>query len=270
MAKYRAIYQATWKDPDFQAYTPEGKLLFIYLCTNQSTSESGIYPISVKTISDETGIKVATVSQLLDNRLKNVVYDISNQFVYVRKFRVYNAGGRPDLIQKTIAGEYRLSKQTFLWSLFIKDYPEFEEAVKSISSPLEPPITNTISNTNTNTRAIEPLANVWPTVGQRLPPHSKKLYGIGKNVKLADDEYQKLIEKYGEAEVLKKIDLLSTYRDFKKYTDHYLTLNRWFIKDADEKNKSASIGQPKIRPQPQRVTARTEEYSMEEYYEGLR
>lgn len=36
------------------------------------------------------------------------------------------------------------------------------------------------------------------------------------------------------------------------------------------KDKPTGSGPPKSRPQPQRVTARTEEYSMEEYYEGLK
>ena len=66
MAKYRSIHQKIWTDPDFQDYSANGKLIFIYLCTNASTSESGIYAITPKTISDETGIEKEKVSSVAD------------------------------------------------------------------------------------------------------------------------------------------------------------------------------------------------------------
>ncbi len=169
MAKYRAIYQTIWKDPDFQKYSPDAKLAFVYLCTNESTSESGVYAITDKTIADETGLKRETIARLLDKNLKNVIYDQDGHFIYVRKFRLYNAGGRPELVQKAIATEYRLSKQSYLWSFFIEDYPEFKEAIMAICPPLEPPYPTGNTKTSAKSKSIEPLANGLPTVSQPLP-----------------------------------------------------------------------------------------------------
>ena len=136
MAKYRAIYRTIWKDHDFQLYTPEAKLIFIYLCTNEATSESGIYSITQKTISDETGIPLPTVAQLLSNSLRNVVYDMDNHCVFVRRFRKYNAGGKPDLIKLSILNDAKLIPRTKLWNEFIKEYPEFTEVLSTVMQPL--------------------------------------------------------------------------------------------------------------------------------------
>ena len=256
MAKYRAIYQTMWKDPDFQAYDPDAKLIFIYLCTNETTSESGVYPITEKTIADETGVRKDMVVKQLTNGLKNVVYDTDNRFVYVRKFRLYNSGGRPELIQKSIANEYKLSKQSFLWSLFIEDYPEFKETMLSIATPITPssptpPITpdNHSNITNSKGKGIEPLSNGLPTVGKGLPVNEneankkdvnslttveqplvnglptvgkgldeKKVHGEFQNIYLTEKEVQKLIERFGEKEATERIHSASeSFRSHKDY-----------------------------------------------------
>jgi hypothetical protein len=211
MAKYRAIYTIMWKDPDFQVYTPDAKLLFIYLCTNDSTSESGIYPITEKTIADETGLKKEAVTKLLANHLKNIIYDASSRFVYIRRFRTYNNGGRPELMQKAICNEYKLSGQTFLWSYFIKDYPLFSDIITSVSVPPAPPLTNS----KDKDKDIEPLSNGLPTVDKRLGNESKK-YGEFQNVLLSETEHRKLLARFGDTEAAERIERLSGYVASKK------------------------------------------------------
>jgi hypothetical protein len=137
MAKYRPIHKKIWKDPDFLEYPPDSKLIFIYLCTNESTTDSGIYPITPRTVANETGIPYETVDKLLNNGcLKNVEYDIKEKIIYVRNARRYYPGGRPDLVELGIIDDFRKSQRTHLWQLFIQDYPEFKEAILSVGKPL--------------------------------------------------------------------------------------------------------------------------------------
>ena len=155
MANYRPIYSKIWKDPDFEEYSLDGKLLFIYLCTNTSVTESGIYPISPKTISNETGIPFETVTELLSNHVfKNILYDFDTKHVFIINFRKYaSMGGKPTLIKKSIQNDFIKSKSTFLWSLFIKEYPEFKDSILTVGKPLanSTPINlNLISNLNLN------------------------------------------------------------------------------------------------------------------------
>jgi len=127
MARFRKLYHQIWSDPDFQEYSPEQKLIFIYLLSNSKTTESGIYNITPKTVADETNIPLTTVKELLNNGFKNIVYDITNYCVYVRKFRVYNPGGSPELITKSVIADYRSTQKTKLWSLFTTDYPKYKD-----------------------------------------------------------------------------------------------------------------------------------------------
>lgn len=134
MAKYRPVYTKIWKDPDFQRYTPEEKLLFIYLCTNDSTTDSGIYPVSLDTIARETLIPSATVGQLLSNGcLRNVLYDTGSQHVFVIKFRRYNKGGRPDMVARGIAEEFKEKHQLPFWGRFVEEYPEYETVIATVA-----------------------------------------------------------------------------------------------------------------------------------------
>jgi hypothetical protein len=56
MAGYRQIHTQIWKDEWFIELTPEEKMLFIYLFSNDLSSISGIYKIPIRVIVNETGI----------------------------------------------------------------------------------------------------------------------------------------------------------------------------------------------------------------------
>jgi len=151
MSGYQPIYKHIWKDPDFQELCPDDKLLFLFLCTNESTTISGIYPLTSKTVANETGIGLETVTQRFNNGFyKNVVYDNENKLVFVRKLRKYKPGGNPDLIKKAILNEYQMYSTTFLWGEFIKEYPDFEGLLNSSLTVIKPFLTLTLTNNNRN------------------------------------------------------------------------------------------------------------------------
>lgn len=176
MAKYRSIHEKIWKDPDFQLYSSESKLVFIYLCTNSSTSESGIYAITPKTIGDETSLKIDSVTKIL-KALKNIMWDEKHNYVYVRRFRVYNGGGAPDNIKKAIVTEFLQSSILPFWNNFVEDYPDYKDAILATGKPLTPtlfpPNPPPNSNSNSNSISIDRLGNLSPTVVQPLVTETK-------------------------------------------------------------------------------------------------
>lgn len=184
MATYRPVYTSIWKDPDFEKYKPLMKLIFFYLCTNESTTESGIYPITIKTISNETGIPVRTVAELLSNGLKNIVYDFKNSCVFVKNFLKYNGGGRPDLLEKSIIKNCKIIK-TPLWNQFIENYPQYLNCLQTLSEQfincsLEIEIEDSNSNSNRNSNRED------------LTPKEKYNYATGME---AERQHNKLKEK---------------------------------------------------------------------------
>lgn len=138
MAKYRPLYTKFWKDPDVQRLSSDIKLILIYLFTNESITDSGIYPITTMTIASETGVSLDTVTRVIDeNKLKNITYDKDNAFIFVRRFKRYNPGGRPSFMEKGLTNDYMLSRKTWLWSEFVKEYPEYTELINKIAEPVK-------------------------------------------------------------------------------------------------------------------------------------
>lgn len=76
MAKKRYINTVFWDDAYVSNLDPSEKLLFIYLITNSCTNISGIYQISLKRVSLDTGIEKEMVSKIFERfqRDKKILY----------------------------------------------------------------------------------------------------------------------------------------------------------------------------------------------------
>ena len=131
MAKYRQFHVRFWKDPDIEQLEPIDKLIFAYLFTNEGCTESGIYPITLKTISNETCIPIDQVKKRFESGVKNILYDWDNNIVFVVKFLEHNGGGRPDLLLAAIRKECKTTP-TKLWDEFIQIYPQYTEDLTEI------------------------------------------------------------------------------------------------------------------------------------------
>lgn len=65
-AGYRQIHPEIWSDPWFLELTPNQKLIFIYMFSNDRSSLSGLYEISIKQISFQTGIPEDEIAAFID------------------------------------------------------------------------------------------------------------------------------------------------------------------------------------------------------------
>lgn len=219
MPGYRPIFKHIWKDPDFQELSPDDKLIFFYICTNDSITESGIYPLTPRTVANETGLSFDKVKAVFENGLyKNIEYDKEHRIIYVKNIRKYNTGGKPDLIRSSITKDLRNCPNTPLWENFFKDYPEYKGLGNGCQTVLQRfsndiVIDNDIVNNKTN--------------GIKLR------CGEFQNVLLTEVEKQKLIERHGEKVCLEYIEKLSIYLKSKgkRYKDHYATILNWVRRD---------------------------------------
>lgn len=66
MAKTKTINTAIWNDTWFEKLSTDHKLLFIYLLTNELNSMLGVYEISIRKISFETGIETDIIEDGLN------------------------------------------------------------------------------------------------------------------------------------------------------------------------------------------------------------
>ena len=86
MNKLRSVNTKMWSDSWFEELNPTQKLLFIYLITNGKNNMLGVYEISMRKISFETGIDKATIEKALEGfeRIGKVKY--VNNFIILSNF----------------------------------------------------------------------------------------------------------------------------------------------------------------------------------------
>jgi uncharacterized phage protein (TIGR02220 family) len=101
MSKLRSVSTAFWSDPFIEDLTPSEKLLFLYLITNDKTNMLGIYEVSIKKISFDTGLNKDIIEKALKEfeRLSKVKY-IKNHILLVNfmKHQNYNTNMKKSAI----------------------------------------------------------------------------------------------------------------------------------------------------------------------------
>ena len=91
MANFRQIHTKIWKDPWFIELSPERKLLFIYLFSNEQANMMGLYQLPLKVICFETDLDQITVEEgLAQFAADGKCYFEDNHVWIVNLFR-YNA-----------------------------------------------------------------------------------------------------------------------------------------------------------------------------------
>src|SRR3990167_10785715 len=103
---YKQIHVSIWKDEWVLDLSPEEKLLFIYLFSNENSSIAGIYKLALKVISFETGLDLSFIDISLRKFWEAEKSYFENIIVWVRNLRKYNANNSP-LVIKRLEAELR-------------------------------------------------------------------------------------------------------------------------------------------------------------------
>lgn len=93
-APWRQVHKTFWSDPKVVDYfTPEDKFFYLYLITNEHTTQCGVYKISLKQIGFETGYSIETVKNLVErfqNGLKRIRYNPETNEIAILNWAKYN------------------------------------------------------------------------------------------------------------------------------------------------------------------------------------
>lgn len=217
MAKYRQIHMEMWGDPHFESYSTDQKLIFIYLITNNLTRESGIYHITPKRISNDTGIELKTVANILKGgEIKNIHYDEKQKVVFISNFRKFNGGGRPELIKKAIMGDHEKSYKSYLWQMFDTKYPEFKLSetvtlVKPLDNPLprgtkkSPSSSISISSSISSQVNINTCPELETQISEPEPVLEIPLAKKGEFFKVTQDYVNELQESFPGVDILQEL-----------------------------------------------------------------
>ncbi|GAB0167486.1 DnaD domain protein [Lysinibacillus sp. CTST325] len=118
MAKYRYVYTTFWNDPRVvEEMTAEDKYFFLYLLTNESTTQIGIYQITKKQIAFDMGYSMESAGALLQrfrDHHKIIKYNDETREIAIKNWGKYNLnrGGKP--ILDCVKSELKEVKDTSL------------------------------------------------------------------------------------------------------------------------------------------------------------
>lgn len=213
MAIYRNISMNFWTDTKVvDEFSPEDKYFMLYCLTNQYTNLCGCYEISIKQITRDTGYNEETIQKLLNrfNEKYNVIkYNQKNKELYINNWFKYN-WTKSEKLDKPLLNEIKNIKTLE----FKQKLCELYNNRDTVSIPYTYTMDTTVSVTDTVTDT------------------DINIYGEFKNVKLTDEEYQKLKNK----NLLPYIEKLSSYiaSKGKRYKSHYATILTWSRKTDDK------------------------------------
>jgi hypothetical protein len=123
MATYRQFFIGFWDDPDIEPFSPEEKLVYLFLFTNRLATESGIYAISEKFIAERTCIsinKIKTILNTLQNTYHKITYDVN--IIFVHGFLKRNYRGKPELLNFSILKNVEDYPSLPCWNKFLDVY----------------------------------------------------------------------------------------------------------------------------------------------------
>ena len=259
--KLRSVNTKFWDDPFVEELTPSEKLLFLYLLTNPLANLLGVYEITKKRICYDTGLTKEAVTNglerfgrvrkafycgnyiILPNWLKNQNLNKNMKIAVVREFNKL-----PNDIQANLLGNgsESLGNGSEAFGMILERFGKYEVEVEGeIEGEGEPEKTDQKSfefYAEEVKRAKEyndPMSLDYVSLCNHLCqknkdgswrlPHVLKI----KN-QLSLNDFSKLYEKAGEnlELITSKIDSLQTNVKYHgKYTDIYLTINKWLTKE---------------------------------------
>ena len=100
-AKFRMVHTSFWNDPHVsEEMTVEDKYFFLYLLTNEHTTQIGIYGITKKQMAFELGYSAETVNALIyrfEDHHKLIKYNPETREIAIKNWGKYNLnrGGKP-------------------------------------------------------------------------------------------------------------------------------------------------------------------------------
>ena len=103
MAKFRLVHTSFWNDPRVvEEMTAEDKYFFLYLLTNESTTQIGIYQITKKQIAFDLGYSPESANALLQRFIEHhklIRYNAETREIAIKNWGKYNLvrGGKPIL-----------------------------------------------------------------------------------------------------------------------------------------------------------------------------
>jgi hypothetical protein len=130
MAEYRLIQTRIWVDAWFLELSLEGKLLFVYLFTNQRASVCGLYELPMRVMAFDTGMDLNSIKKYLDifSKTDKAYYDFTTSVIWVVNMPKYQGTTSPKLLPRIMA-DVKAVPGCELKTKFLQKYPIYTVSI---------------------------------------------------------------------------------------------------------------------------------------------
>lgn len=228
----RYIKDTFWTDSYIESLSPDYKLVFVYLLTNPQMNVAGVYEIREKRIAFETGYDIEVIQNILKRFEEDgkIIYQ-DDWIIIVNFFKHLSLGS------KTAEGVNRIIEKApiSIMSHFSMENVENTKgdtySVYVLDTPYIPHTRGMVSGVSSCKLKVS--SNKLEVKKEKK---EKNEFGEMGKVKLTEEEYQKLIERFGEDNVRELIFELDTYIASKgvRYKSHYATMLNWAKRKYDQ------------------------------------
>jgi hypothetical protein len=263
MSKYKPLYSNLWNDPDFENFTVEQKLIFIFLITNSGVEKSGIYKITVKQISFYTDTQKEVINEFINKliNLGKIKYDFENGIIFIKNVFKFQKGmiKNKKIMFICLLKNYQMVKTEF-WQEFFSLYSNDEIINEFINENINKEIKDLIINKKSNETKNKKTAiadnleckselinhnqniNVdFQEFWEYYTPIECNGRAVSKdNKKLAEEKYKKIRNSYSKELILDKLKKYLTY--CKKNSILTKAVHRWLTTtDFNDNEECTSI-----------------------------
>lgn len=138
MAVYRQIRIDFWQDEMVVELSAEDKYFFLYLMTNNKTSQCGVYRINRRVMAFDLGWDVSQVDKLLERFVKygKIGYNRDNDEIMISNWLKYNKATSPK-VAKVVSQELEKIKTVEFKDAVIHQCEKFGYPIDTVSIPDE-------------------------------------------------------------------------------------------------------------------------------------
>jgi len=254
--KLRSVNTKFWDDSFVQDLTPSEKLLFLYLLTNPLTNLLGVYEITEKRITFDTGLNLETIRKsferfgknrkayflqnyiILPNWLKNQRLNTNMRIAVAREFN-----NLPNELKNNILGNhsegFANSSEAFgmigeclgKYEIEIEIEKEIEKETNNINTSVKNFYKKEIENADNNHKEYKYYLSFVNTLfGENGDPAYEKVLKMKNQITF--DNFCRLRNKakLNKISIQEKVNAMENKVDLnKKYTSFYRTLNNWLV-----------------------------------------
>lgn len=153
MGNYNPVYKNLWCSPKFEKLSPNEKLIYLYLITNEKTQQTGVYQILPKQISCDCDLDLGDVKNALSNfeEAKLIKYwpEQNLLFIYDHFKAAKGMIKNPTTLLGCINAQKKIINNVAVWQLFGNEYEyELKQIQDAVNKSLMKHQINKSNNSN--------------------------------------------------------------------------------------------------------------------------